>query len=67
MINNSKIDTSNLSKEAKKILSENLKFDNSFEIIGKDENSNITIDTLSKKGFITKNIDLDPLSEKKKK
>ena len=65
MINNSKIDTSNLSKEAKKILSENLKFDNSFEIIDKDENSKITIDTLSKKGFIIKNVDNDPLNKKK--
>ncbi len=67
LINNSNIDTSNLSKEAQKALKENLQFDNSFEIINKDENSNITIDTLSKKGFITKNIDLDPLSENKKK
>ena len=65
LINNSKIDTSNLSKEAKKILSENLKFDNSFEIIDKDENSKITIDTLSKKGFIIKNVDNDPLNKKK--
>ena len=62
LINNSNIDTSNLSKEAQKVLKDNLKFDNSFEIIGKDENSNITIDTLSKKGFVTKNIDNDPLS-----